>query len=160
MMHPSSSSFFPPPLLFLSSSSTSSAPSCAHSVKRQRLRRFSDAPPLTSIPLPEALPGRTRSPDHPSLGSPTSPTSLLGIFCFFGVIFSPRLFSNVCFVNLFFRIARRLRGRDARRRLLTSLTWDSTSEVIVLPAPPAVGSDSVRPRCASAEPTGSFFFRF
>lgn len=147
-MHLSSSSF-PPPLLLLSSS-TSSAPSCAHSVKRQRLRRFSDAPPLTSIPLPEAARAHAL---------PTAPTSDHRAAIVTSVFWGGFLFVKCMFLNPVFPHRSSVAGQGRPPSPPHSLTWEFTSEVIFLSALPAEGSDSVRV-ALRRNPLGVFFLMF
>lgn len=135
-MHPSSSSS---PLLFLSSSSTSSAPSCAHSVKRQRLRRFSDAPPLTSIPLPEAARAHVLPTSPTSDHQAANVTSVL--LCRFVVFLSFFFWGRGGDISFSASLVGCAAGMPA---VATSLTWDFTSEVIFPSAIPVGESDSIR----------------
>lgn len=152
MMHPSSSSF-PSPLLLLlslSSSSTSSAPSCAHSVKRQRLRRFSDAPPLTSIPLPEAARA------HALPTTPTSDHRAANVASAFGFFF---FFFKSMSLKPVFPHRSSVAGQGRPPSPPHSLTWEFTSEVIFLSALPAEGSGLVR-AALRRHPVGRIFFFF
>lgn len=118
-----------PPLLRFLSSSTFSAPSCAHGEQQQqqqRLRRFSDAPSETSIPVPQAVKAHSR---HPPLGPLRS--SFQHQF----------YFVLVCFPYCYFVIYHIRRCVWLRCPQLPPLAWEFTSEVISVSATTVKESD-------------------